>query len=81
MVSAAANAAALDPVEALTGPVARGDVATVQAHLEALARDPALAGLYRSLARELLRLPLTVPADARERLEDLLKSKGPPGSA
>jgi len=35
----------------LTGPIARGDWATVEAHLEALRRDlPDLEGLYRALA-------------------------------
>lgn len=35
----------------LTGPIARGDVATVDAHLAALGRDlPELVGLYRALA-------------------------------
>ena len=35
----------------LTGPIARGDWTTVEAHLEALAeRDPDLVGLYRALA-------------------------------
>lgn len=39
---------------ALTGPVARGDAATVARHLEALPRDELPA--YRALAREALRL-------------------------
>jgi predicted short-subunit dehydrogenase-like oxidoreductase (DUF2520 family) len=34
----------------MTGPLSRGDRAVVERHLEALARDPALHGLYRSLA-------------------------------
>jgi predicted short-subunit dehydrogenase-like oxidoreductase (DUF2520 family) len=35
----------------LTGPIARGDTSTVEAHLEALAeRDPDLVALYRALA-------------------------------
>ena len=36
---------------ALTGPIARGDEATVAAHLAALEDDPAAAELYRVLAR------------------------------
>jgi predicted short-subunit dehydrogenase-like oxidoreductase (DUF2520 family) len=35
----------------LTGPVARGDAATVESHLAALRDEPALAALYRALAR------------------------------
>jgi predicted short-subunit dehydrogenase-like oxidoreductase (DUF2520 family) len=35
----------------LTGPLARGDVATVQAHLDVLARElPDLEPMYRALA-------------------------------
>src|SRR5690606_2915657 len=38
------------PARALTGPVSRGDAATVERQLAALAaRDPALASLYRGL--------------------------------
>jgi predicted short-subunit dehydrogenase-like oxidoreductase (DUF2520 family) len=48
------NVAALGPAGALTGPVARGDVATVGGHLAALPADEADA--YRALAREALRL-------------------------
>ena len=39
------------PDGGLTGPVARGDAATVESHLAALADEPALAALYRALAR------------------------------
>jgi len=52
----AANLARLEPEAALTGPIARGDLATVEAHLAALAALPDLQALYRSLARELLRI-------------------------
>ena len=45
--------------QALTGPLARGDVDTIEQHLAALARDPALADLYRRLALELLTLDLS----------------------
>jgi predicted short-subunit dehydrogenase-like oxidoreductase (DUF2520 family) len=41
--------------EALTGPVARGDVGTVAGHLDALARDvPELSAAYRALAQATL---------------------------
>ena len=42
--------------EGLTGPVARGDVATVERHLRALSEVPALAALYQQLGAQLLRL-------------------------
>jgi predicted short-subunit dehydrogenase-like oxidoreductase (DUF2520 family) len=48
------NAFALGPATALTGPVSRGDLATVERHLAAL--DPADRDAYRALAREAARL-------------------------
>ena len=44
----------LGPTDALTGPVARGDLATVEQHLRDL--DPAERDAYRALAREAARL-------------------------
>ncbi|MYM62665.1 Rossmann-like and DUF2520 domain-containing protein [Pseudomaricurvus sp. HS19] len=43
-----------DTSEALTGPIARRDLGTVAAHLQALAELPALQELYRALGRETL---------------------------
>ncbi len=43
-----------EPLAALTGPVARGDAATIKRHIESLTRDDAL--LYRSLGRAALEL-------------------------
>jgi predicted short-subunit dehydrogenase-like oxidoreductase (DUF2520 family) len=46
-----------EPAFALTGPVARGDVGTVRAHLRLLDREsPRLAGTYRALSLEALTL-------------------------
>lgn len=45
-----AHLEASDPAAALTGPVRRGDVGTVRAHLDAL--DPETRALYAMLARE-----------------------------
>src|SRR3989449_4624517 len=42
------------PLAALTGPVARGDTATLRRHIERLSRDDAL--LYRALGRAALEL-------------------------
>ncbi len=50
------NAAALGPSGALTGPVARGDEAVIQAHLEALERDPARRATYAALLAAARRL-------------------------
>jgi predicted short-subunit dehydrogenase-like oxidoreductase (DUF2520 family) len=48
------NSFALGPEAALTGPIARGDLTTVEQHLRDL--DPAERDAYRSLAREAARL-------------------------
>ena len=48
------NVAELGPVPALTGPAARGDLATVRRHIEAMAADE--RALYEALAAEARRL-------------------------
>ena len=51
------NLAAQGPVEALTGPLSRGDTATIAAHLEALAADaPDALPVYRALGQTTLEL-------------------------
>jgi predicted short-subunit dehydrogenase-like oxidoreductase (DUF2520 family) len=51
------NALRLGPVQALTGPVVRGDEQTVRLHKTALDAGPAdLADLYRAASRRLLDL-------------------------
>jgi predicted short-subunit dehydrogenase-like oxidoreductase (DUF2520 family) len=59
---------------ALTGPLARGDVASVASHLQALLlqADSEHAALYRALARELLSLPLGLSAETQAALGALL---------
>jgi predicted short-subunit dehydrogenase-like oxidoreductase (DUF2520 family) len=54
--TSADNVAAVGPLDALTGPIARGDAATVGAHLQALARSgrPEIAALYVAVGRCLL---------------------------
>ena len=52
--SSVANAFGVGPARALTGPVARGDLAIVEEHLAAL--DPGERDAYRTLAREVARL-------------------------
>jgi predicted short-subunit dehydrogenase-like oxidoreductase (DUF2520 family) len=56
MEGALTNARRVGPRAALTGPVVRGDTATVAAHLAALQGHPDADALYRALTRELLRL-------------------------
>jgi predicted short-subunit dehydrogenase-like oxidoreductase (DUF2520 family) len=55
LTRAAATSGAGAPAAALTGPIARGDVHTVERHLQALAaRAPALLELYKTLGRKTL---------------------------
>jgi predicted short-subunit dehydrogenase-like oxidoreductase (DUF2520 family) len=56
------NLAARGPVEALTGPVVRGDVETVALHLERLSGNE--RALYCLLGREALRLARGAGLDA-----------------
>jgi predicted short-subunit dehydrogenase-like oxidoreductase (DUF2520 family) len=58
LLAAAENIGRLPLEQALTGPIARGDVATVEGHLRALGGDPDLRELYRRLALELVSLDL-----------------------
>jgi len=73
LLAAARNISQLDLAKALTGPVARGDVATVERHLAALEADPELAKVYRLLSAELLRLALGHDATTLARLRELLE--------
>lgn len=64
------------PLEAvLTGPLARGDVATIERHLQALRETPELLQLYRQLCRELLTLPLALPEGRRAQLLSALEAE------
>ncbi len=64
---AATNAGRLGPAAALTGPIARGDTATVQRQQDALqAARPAWAALYRELAQATTELAID-----RNRPDDL----------
>ncbi|MBU4532244.1 MAG: DUF2520 domain-containing protein [Firmicutes bacterium] len=71
------NIKELGATEALTGPVARGDVPTLQWHLDAFGRSDAVAGsLYRHLglyALEVAREKGTVGADEAMAIERLLE--------
>jgi predicted short-subunit dehydrogenase-like oxidoreductase (DUF2520 family) len=75
-LGAAANIADRPLPEALTGPLVRGDVHTVEQHLRALAADPALRALYCALGRQLLGLPLALSPDAHRALDALLGAGG-----
>lgn len=73
MLAAAKNVSTMDLAKALTGPVARGDIETVERHLAAIKADPALSELYRLLSSELLRLPLDHDAATASRLREILE--------
>ncbi len=50
------NVKDLGPEKALTGPILRGDVATVRQHLRALRDDPPARRVYQILGKQILRL-------------------------
>jgi len=72
LLAAARNVAEQDFARALTGPIARGDTATVARHFAALSGDPGLRELYRRLSLELLRLPLGHSAETLAELRRVL---------
>jgi len=70
------NALGYGPQAALTGPIVRGDAATVAAHREALRDvDPTVAKLYESAAGHLLQLAKQrgLSDDRLRALQDVLK--------
>ncbi len=81
-MAAAENLRTGDPGRVITGPIARGDVATVRAHLEALSPHPGLSEVYRVLSRHAIDLARArgVPNDALAQIERLVDD-GVSGSA
>jgi predicted short-subunit dehydrogenase-like oxidoreductase (DUF2520 family) len=80
MQGALSNVEMLGVTGALTGPVARGDVATVEKHIEALrSHDAAVLETYRALARHTLPLARDqggLSEDAAREIERLLEGIG-----
>ncbi|MBI4422045.1 MAG: DUF2520 domain-containing protein [Gemmatimonadetes bacterium] len=70
IVGAGENLRGGSPEEALTGPIARGDVETIRRHLAAL--SPEDARLYRLLGREALRIA-TLDPERRAAVEAALR--------
>ena len=72
-----ANIKRVGPVEALTGPIARGDVATINAHLEKISEmQPELEPLYKALCLhtvDVAKRKKTLGEDAEKALTDRLK--------
>ncbi|GAC1478505.1 MAG: DUF2520 domain-containing protein [Candidatus Dormibacteria bacterium] len=56
LAGAVANLENSSPSEALTGPAARGDLGTIERHLDALGGDPQLQKIYQLLADRAVRL-------------------------
>jgi predicted short-subunit dehydrogenase-like oxidoreductase (DUF2520 family) len=73
-LGAAAHIASLPLHAALTGPIARGDAATVARHLDALRDAPDLADLYRQLGALLLQIGLLLAPEEQAALADVLSS-------
>ena len=67
------NIEALGTADALTGPIARGDVETIQGHIEAMQkRTPELLGLYKELARQTISIARDKGSITQETAEELL---------
>ena len=66
--------------DALTGPIARGDAATVEGHINALAKEmPGMLGLYIELGRHAVRVGRakgTLTTEDAKRLVELFDRKG-----
>lgn len=81
MTSVVQNLAQVGLPAALTGPVERGDVSSVQRHLDILAaRAPQTVELYKMLGREVLRIALgksPLDAEAVARLAESFGERGP----
>jgi predicted short-subunit dehydrogenase-like oxidoreductase (DUF2520 family) len=63
------NYGALGPADAFSGPLVRGDVATVRRHVKALSKLPAARQIYVALARAALEM---LPVRNRRQLEKAL---------
>jgi predicted short-subunit dehydrogenase-like oxidoreductase (DUF2520 family) len=76
------NLSARGPVDALTGPLSRGDEVTVAGHLDMLAREaPEVLSAYRALGEATLELVAArgeVPVDTLARLRRLLSAPSTP---
>lgn len=65
------NYGALGPADAFSGPLVRGDVATVRRHVKALSKLPAARQIYVALARAALEM---LPVRNRRQLEKALRA-------
>ncbi|WP_258112297.1 DUF2520 domain-containing protein [Alicyclobacillus sp. SP_1] len=73
------NIARLGINKALTGPVSRGDTATISRHLDALAFDPVLLQLYRDLTTVMAQVADSVDGEhpaRRQQIAELFATRG-----
>lgn len=78
--AATANLAASGPVDALTGPVVRGDAETVRKHVVTLSGQPELLSVYKALSEVAIRIARERGTDARAlaAIRTILGSSGRP---
>lgn len=67
------NLSRLSPDQALTGPIARGDVETIQKHVAALGDDPAVLAAYQALGQVTVALAPNLSDNTRQQLYALLR--------
>jgi predicted short-subunit dehydrogenase-like oxidoreductase (DUF2520 family) len=68
------NIEILGTADALTGPIARGDVETIRAHIEAMQkRTPELVSLYKALARQTVAVAREKGSLDQQKAEEILK--------
>ena len=65
MGAAAANLLDRDPADALTGPVVRGDAATIARHLGALEANAETLAIYRAVSKAAIPLAKQAGTEAR----------------
>ncbi|HKG95881.1 MAG TPA: Rossmann-like and DUF2520 domain-containing protein [Gemmatimonadaceae bacterium] len=76
MSGAVGNLAAATPAQALTGPVVRGDVATIRHHLDVLAADAATLACYTALSAVALQIATErgLDGDAMREIGELVRA-------
>jgi predicted short-subunit dehydrogenase-like oxidoreductase (DUF2520 family) len=67
------NIFSLDTIEALTGPIARGDVHTVQQHIDAL-ESPYVKNIYKSLGLQLVKISREKGNAEKKQLDEIENS-------
>jgi predicted short-subunit dehydrogenase-like oxidoreductase (DUF2520 family) len=80
--AAADNACRVGPAAAATGPVVRGDAATIHVHLQAIAAaDPSVMPLYLSISHQLLKLARQrgLSVDRQAAVDAVLRTNRTPG--